>query len=169
MDKQIIVYEPDEQTKMEVKTDGETVWLTQQQMADLFGVQKAAISKHIKNIYACGELEELLTVSKMETVQTEGNRTISRTLAYYDLDMIISVGYRVNSIKGVRFRQWATRALRNMLLQRLSDMRRIDKLESRMDKAELNIKQIQGGVNYLVKQLAAPSKPPKRNKIGFHP
>ena len=63
----------------------------------------------------------------------------------------------------------ATRALRNMLLQRLSDMRRIDKLESRMDKAELNIKQIQGGVNYLVKQLAAPPKPPKRNKIGFHP
>ena len=81
MEKQIIVYEPDEQTKMEVKTDGETVWLTQQQMADLFGVQKAAISKHIKNIYACGELVEPLTVSKMETVQTEGNRTISRTLA----------------------------------------------------------------------------------------
>ena len=154
---------------MEVKTDGETVWLTQQQMADLLGVQKAAISKHIKNIYACGELEEASTVSKMETVQTEGNRTISRTLAYYDLDMIISVGYRVNSIKGVRFRQWATRALRNMLLQRLSDMRRIDKLESRMDKTELNIKQIQGGVNYLVKQLAAPPKPPKRNKIGSHP
>ena len=88
--------------------------------------QKAAISKHIKNIYACGELVEPLTVSKMETVQKEGNRTISR-------------------------------------------MRRIDKLESRMDKAELNIKQIQGGVNYLVKQLAAPPKPPRRNKIGFHP
>ena len=65
MDKQIIVYEPNEQMKMEVKTDGETVWLTQQQMADLFGVKKAAISKHIKNIYACGELEEKTTVSKM--------------------------------------------------------------------------------------------------------
>ena len=90
-----------------------------------------------------------------------------------DVDELIRRGagqpIAVKSIEGTRFRQWATRALRNMLLQRLSDMRRIDKLESRMDKAELNIKQIQGGVNYLVKQLAAPPKPPKRNKIGFHP
>ena len=77
MEKQIIVYEPDEQTKMEVKTDGETVWLTQQQMADLFGVQKAAISKHIKNIYACGELLEPLTVSKMETVQAASTTSLN--------------------------------------------------------------------------------------------
>ena len=102
MDKQIIVYEPNEQTKMEVKTDGETVWLPQQQMADLFGVKKAAISKHVKNIYASGELEERATVSKMETVQREGERTVARILAYYDLDLIISVGCRVNSIRGVR-------------------------------------------------------------------
>ena len=154
---------------IEVRYQDETLWMTQKAMAALFDVNVPAISKHLQNIYDDGELDRIATVSKMETVQTEGNRTISRTLSYYDLDMIISVGYRVNSIKGVRFRQWATRALRNMLLQRLSDMRRIDKLELRMDKAELNIKQIQGGVNYLVKQLAAPSKPPKRNKIGFHP
>ena len=136
MDKQIIVYKPNEQVKMEVKTDGETVWLTQQQMADLFGVKKAAISKHIKNIYACGELEEKTTVSKMETVQCEGDRTVVRLLTYYDLDLIISVGYRVNSIRGVRFRQWATRVLREMLLKRVEDVREIAKLNRRMDIAE---------------------------------
>lgn len=165
MDKQIIVYEPNEQVKMEVKTDGETVWLTQQQMADLFGVKKAAISKHIKNIYACGELEEKTTVSKMETVQCEGDRTVVRLLTYYDLDVIISVGYRVNSIRGVRFRQWATRVLREMLLKRVEDVREIAKLKRRMDVAEGDIKQIKGGMNYLVKQLSAPDAP--RRKIGF--
>ena len=88
-----------------------------------------------------------------------------RPLSIYDLDVVISVGYRVKSIEGVRFRKWATRALRNMLLQRLSDMRRIDKLESRMDKTEIDIKQIKGGMNYLVKQLSGPDAP--RRKIGF--
>ena len=88
-----------------------------------------------------------------------------RPLSIYDLDVVISVGYRVKSIEGVRFRKWATRALRNMLLQRLSDMRRIDKLESRMDKTEIDIKQIKGGINYLAKQLSGPDAP--RRKIGF--
>ena len=165
MDKQIVVYKPNDQVKMEVKTDGETVWLTQQQMADLFGVKKAAISKHIKNIYACGELEEKTTVSKMETVQCEGERTVVRLLTYYDLDVIISVGYRVNSIRGVRFRQWATRVLREMLLKRVEDVREIAKLKRRMDVAEGDIKQIKGGMNYLVKQLSGPDTP--RRKIGF--
>ena len=88
-----------------------------------------------------------------------------KSVKFYNLDVVISVGYRVKSIEGVRFRKWATRALRNMLLQRLSDMRRIDKLESRMDKAEIDIKQIKGGMNYLVKQLSGPDAP--RRKIGF--
>ena len=165
MDKQIVVYKPNDQVKMEVKTDGETVWLTQQQMADLFGVKKAAISKHIRNIYACGELEEKTTVSKMETVQCEGERTVVRLLTYYDLDVIISVGYRVNSIRGVRFRQWATRVLREMLLKRVEDVREIAKLKRRVDVAEGDIKQIKGGMNYLVQQLSGPDTP--RRKIGF--
>ena len=166
MEKQIIVYEPNEQTKMEVKTDGETVWLTQDQMCRLFGRNQSVISRHISNIFKEGELPKEGYMQILHITSPKGGRP---TTVFYNLDVVISVGYRVKSFEGTRFRQWATRALRNMLLQRLSDMRRIDKLESRMDKAELNIKQIQGGVNYLVKQLAAPAKPPKRNKIGFHP
>ena len=166
MEKQIIVYEPNEQTKMEVKTDGETVWLTQEQMCRLFGRNQSVISRHISNIFKEGELPKEGYMQILHITSTKGGRP---TTVFYNLDVVISVGYRVKSFEGTRFRQWATRALRNMLLQRLSDMRRIDKLESRMDKAELNIRQIQGGVNYLVKQLAALPKPPKRNKIGFHP
>lgn len=165
MEKQIIVYEPDEQTKMEVKTDGETVWLTQEQMCRLFGRNQSVIARHISNVFKEGELPKEGFMQILHKTSTVGGRPV----ALYNLDVVISVGHMVKSFEGTRFRQWATRALRNMLLQRLSDMRRIDKLESRMDKAELNIKQIQGGVNYLVKQLAAPPKPPKRNKIGFHP
>ena len=165
MEKQIIAYEPDEQTKMEVKTDGETVWLTQEQMCRLFGRNQSVIARHISNVFKEGELPKEGFMQILHKTSTVGGRPV----ALYNLDVVISVGHRVKSFEGTRFRQWATRALRNMLLQRLSDMRRIDKLESRMDKAELNIKQIQGGVNYLVKQLAAPPKPPKRNKIGFHP
>ena len=165
MEKQIIVYEPDEQTKMEVKTDGETVWLTQEQMCRRFGRNQSVIARHISNVFKEGELPKEGFMQILHKTSTVGGRPV----ALHNLDVVISVGHRVKSFEGTRFRQWATHALRNMLLQRLSDMRRIDKLESRMDKAELNIKQIQGGVNYLVKQLAAPPKPPKRNKIGFHP
>lgn len=165
MEKQIIVYEPDEQTKMEVETDGETVWLTQEQMCRRFGRNQSVIARHISNVFKEGELPKEGFMQILHKTSTVGGRPV----ALYNLDVVISVGHMVKSFEGTRFRQWATRALRNMLLQRLSDMRRIDKLESRMDKAELNIKQIQGGVNYLVKQLAAPPKPPKRNKIGFHP
>ena len=95
----IQIVESDER-QVEVQLHGETVWLSQAQMAALFDVQKAAISKHLKNIFASGELEPAATVSKMETVQTEGTRTKSRQVEHYNLDAIISVGYRVNSAAG---------------------------------------------------------------------
>lgn len=92
-----------------------------------------------------------------------------RPVALYNLDVIISVGYRVKSFEGTRFRQWATRALRNMLLHRLSDIRRIDRLESRMGKTEIDIKQIKGGMNYLVKQLSGPDVPRRKIGLGVKP
>lgn len=90
----------------------ETIWLTQQQAAELFDVQKAAISKHIKNIFDSEELDSRATVSKMETVQKEGSRSVKRTIEYYNLDLILSIGYRVNSKKATHFRQWATKTLK---------------------------------------------------------
>lgn len=102
---------------LDVRLDRDTVWLTQAQMAELFGVNVPAIFKHIKNIYASGELESEATISKMEIVRQEGKRRVRRAVDHYNLDMIISVGYRVNSVRGTRFRIWATNVLRQHLVQ----------------------------------------------------
>ncbi len=114
----IVIFEAADQA-VEVRLDAarDTVWLTQEQMTAIFDVQKAAISKHLKNIYQDGELNREATVSKMETVRTEGKRQIARQIEHYNLDAIISVGYRVNSRRAVSFRQWATRILREHLTQ----------------------------------------------------
>ncbi len=111
---EITIYQT-ENGEVEVRLDKETVWLSQEQMASLFDVQKAAVSKHLKNIFASGELEQAATVSKMETVQQEGQRTVKRSIEHFNLDAVISVGYRVNSAPATRFRQWATRILREHL------------------------------------------------------
>ena len=98
--------------ELAVNTKQETFLLTQQQVAQIFDVQKAAISKHVKNIFDSGELEKRATVSILETVQTEGKRTINRQVEFYNLDLVLSIGYRVNSVKATKFRQWATKTLR---------------------------------------------------------
>ena len=108
---------PDNSIQLEVKLGKETVWLTQKQIAMLFDVKKAAISKHISNIYSQGELDKESTVSKMETVQVEGTRAIKREIEYYNLDMILSVGYRVNSRNATAFRRWATKILKDYLIK----------------------------------------------------
>jgi hypothetical protein len=113
----IIIYERKDGAHFEVTLQEDTIWLSQQQIANLFVVRKPAISKHIKNIYAEGELSKKGTVSKMETVQREGARYIKRLIEYYNLDMIIAVGYRVNSRHATRFRMWATRILREHIIR----------------------------------------------------
>ena len=95
----------------------ETIFLTQQQVGELFNVQKAAVSKHAKNIFEAGELDKRLTVSIVETVQTEGKREITRKIEYYNLDLILSIGYRVNSANATKFRQWATKTLRAHIIE----------------------------------------------------
>jgi len=97
--------------KLEVRLHNESVWLTINQMAELFGVDKSGISRHLKNIFETGELHREATVAKFATVQNEGSRSVTRPLEYYNLDAIISVGYRVNSIRGTQFRIWATQKL----------------------------------------------------------
>jgi len=113
---EITIYQT-ENGSVEVRLEQDTVWLSQEQIAVLFDVQKAAISKHLKNIFASGELERQATVSKMETVQQEGDRMVTRQIDHFNLDSVISVGYRVNSTRATRFRQWATRLLREHLTQ----------------------------------------------------
>ena len=113
----IIIYKPQKgEIALKVKLEKDTVWLSLNQIADLFNIDKSGISRHIDNIYKFGELKRVSTVAKIATVQIEGNREIERNVDYYNLDMIISVGYRVNSKKATQFRIWATNTLRKYVI-----------------------------------------------------
>ena len=103
--------------KVDVLIQNETIWLTINQMAELFGIDKSGISRHIKNVFETGELQEEATVAKIATVQNEGNREVTRTLDCFNLDIIISVGYRVNTIRGTHFRIWATKQLKELIIK----------------------------------------------------
>ena len=126
---EIILYQPEEAITMEVRLEDETVWLTQAQMAELFQTSKQNISLHTHNVFKEKELDESATVKYSLTVQQEGTRKVKRQIAYYNLDVIISVGYRVKSQRGVEFRQWATRVLKDYLLKGYAINHRLDKLE----------------------------------------
>lgn len=119
MDKgQIILYQtPDGDSKIEVRLANDTVWLNLDQMAELFQRNKSTISRHIKNVLDDGELSESSTVAFFAIVQNEGNRQVERKIAFYNLDMIISVGYRVHSYRGVQFRIWATKVLKEYIVK----------------------------------------------------
>jgi len=115
---EVLVYEaPDGGVRVEVKLNRDTVWLTQRQMADLFDTSTDNVGLHLKNIFTDSELEEAATTEDFSVVQSEGKRRVRRQVTHYNLDAIISVGYRVNSRRGVRFRQWATRTLREHLVR----------------------------------------------------
>jgi len=115
---EVVLYKTEDgKAALDVRLAGETVWLTQAQIADLFGVNIPAVSKHIKNIFSARELAPKATVSKMEIVRIEGKRKVKRDVEVYNLDMIISVGYRVNSARATRFRIWATQTLKDHLVR----------------------------------------------------
>lgn len=115
---QILLYQtPDGESRIEVRLQGETVWLSLEQMAELFQRNKSTISRHIKNVFEEGELQPNTTVAFFATVQMEGKRKVERDIAYYNLDMIISVGYRVHSYRGVQFRMWATNVLKEYIVK----------------------------------------------------
>ncbi|MBO8253007.1 virulence RhuM family protein [Proteus mirabilis] len=108
---------PNGEVKVEVLLSGETIWLTQKRIAQLFGVGVPAISKHLDNIYDSGELQREATISILETVQQEGKREVKRKLEYYNLDAVISVGYRVNSAQATQFRIWATQLIKDYIIK----------------------------------------------------
>lgn len=115
---QIEIYRIDkDNTEISVKLDGDTVWLNLIQMTDLFQRDKSVISRHINNIFKEGELQRNSTVANFATVQTEGNRKITRNIEYFNLDVIISVGYRIKSKRGIAFRIWANKILKNYLIK----------------------------------------------------
>ena len=124
----IIIYQTEDgQTQIDVRLENETVWLTQAQMAELFETDRTSIVRHINNIYRVDELDRVATCAKIAQVQTEGKRQVTRTVPYFNLDMIISVGYRVNSKRGVKFRQWANRVLKDYLVKGYAVNERIRK------------------------------------------
>ena len=117
-DTEIVIYQSEDgQTKVDVRFEDETVWLSQKQLVELFQSSKANISEHIKSIYDEGELDEASTVRKIRTVQIEGNREVKRQTTFYNLDAIISVGYRVNSKNATHFRIWATGILKEYMVK----------------------------------------------------
>jgi hypothetical protein len=128
---EIIIYQtPDNTTQIQVKFEEETVWLSQAQMIELFNSSKANVSEHLKNIFQSGELNRDSTVRKFRTVRKEGNRNVSRDIEHYDLDVIISLGYRVNTQRGILFRQWATQRLKDFLVKGYAiNQKRLDELQ----------------------------------------
>ena len=136
---EIILYQPDSTVQLEVRIDANTVWLTQAQMALLFNVDRTVIVKHIGNIYKTFELDEISTCVKFAQVRSEGKRNVIREQKFYNLDMIISVGYRVNSINATKFRQWATQTLKSYLLHGYAVTQRIERLEQKVEEHDQQI------------------------------
>ena len=135
---EIILYQPDNSIELELRMEAETVWLNRQQMALLFNRDVKTIGKHISNALA-EELQGFSTVAKFATVQKEGERVVTRNVEYYSLDMVLSVGYRVKSQRGIEFRQWANKVLKDYLLRGYAVNQRIERLEQRVSKTEEKI------------------------------
>ena len=115
---EILIYQTDDgQTNIEVKIEDDTVWLTQQQMSELFQTSRTNVVEHIKHIYEEGELDEISTCRNFRQVRREGNREVTRQIPHYNLDMIISLGYRIKSVIATRFRQWATKRLKEYMIK----------------------------------------------------
>ena len=153
---EIILYQPDGEVKLEVRLEEETVWLTQAQIVELFQSSKANISEHIKNIYEQGELDESSTVRDFRTVRQEGRRYVERVLTYYNLDAIISIGFRVNSKRGIQFRQWANKVLKEYLLKGHAVNYRLDQMDTRLQKHERQIECLTDKVDFFVRTSLPP-------------
>ena len=160
MKDEIVLYQPDATVQLEVRLQDETVWLSQQQMVALFESTKQNISLHINNIYKEEELQRSATVKEYLTVQNEGGRQISRRVQYYNLDVIISVGYRVKSKRGTQFRQWALKVLKDYLLKGYAVNQRLvvveDRIDRRLQEHTDQIRDLQNKVDFFVRTSLPP-------------
>ena len=156
---EIIVYQPEGgEFHIEVRVDQDTVWLTQAQMAELFNTDRTSINRHIRNIFQTQELYENSTCAKIAQVRLEGGRSIKRVVPYYNLDMIISVGYRVNSISGTRFRQWANSVLKEHMLKGFSVNQRLVAHENRLENIDSRVIYLEKQVDFFVKANLPPKE-----------
>lgn len=157
---EIIIYQPNDNTKIEVRLNYEMIWLSQPQIVQLFQSSKSNISEHIRNIYSQNELDKDSTVRIFRTVQTEGKRNVHRNITYYNLDMIISIGFRVNTKIGIHFRQWANNILKDNLIKGYSINKRIDyienKIEHKLQEHEAQLNKIDEQINYFVQKSLPP-------------
>ena len=155
---QIVVYQPNETVRLDVRLENETVWLTQEQIANLFGTKRPAITKHLANIYKSGELEREGTCSILEHMGNDGRQSY-RTM-FYNLDAILSVGYRVNSRNATLFRRWATQVLKSYLLRGYAVNQRLNQLEDKMDrrlaKHDDDIAELKDKVDFFVQTKEPP-------------
>ena len=152
----LVVYRPSEEMHIDVRVSEETVWLAQSQMAILFGVKENTITYHIKEIYKTKELETILTTRKFRVVRTEGSRKISRWIDFYNLDMIISVGYRVNTTSGVMFRRWATNVLKDYMLRGSALNPYFQQVEQHLTKHDQEISVLNQRIDNMVKSALPP-------------
>ena len=164
---EVVVYSPLGCPKLNVRLADETLWLTMQQLAVVFDVDRSVIGKHIRNIYKTGELDKEATWAKIAQLQVEGGRQVKRTLEYYNLDVVISVGYRVNSKRATQFRIWATNVIKSYLLRGKAENRELDDMKKYLANHEHRLSRVEQGVETIVKTLLPPPDPPRR-RIGFH-
>ena len=157
---ELVIYQVNDDVKIEVVLNDDTVWLSQSQIVQLFQSSKANISEHIKSIYQQNELDRDSTVRNFRIVRVEGNREVFRNITYYNLDVIISVGFRVNTKIGIHFRQWANNILKNNLLKGYSINQRIDYIENKFDNKlynhDIQLKEINEQINYFVQKSMPP-------------
>ena len=156
MKDEIVLYQPDATIQLEVRLQDETVWLNQQQMAELFGTDRTSVLRHIHNIYKTHELEEAATCAKIAQVRIEGNRQVRREVPFYNLDMIISVGYRVNSIRGTQFRQWANKVLKDYMLKGYAVNQRLLNIENQLALQQKQLADHEEKIDFFVRTSLPP-------------
>ena len=156
IENQIVVYQSDDIVRIDVCYDGETVWLRQSQIAELFSCSLENVRLHLKNIYASGELEKGATSKESLEVRQEGARRVSRRFSSYNLDAIISIGYRVNSIVGVRFRQWATRVIKERMLAGAAQTAQFAAIDRRLASHDRAIADLKEKVDFFVQTKEPP-------------
>ena len=152
---EIILYQPDSEVRLEVRLENETVWLNRQQLSELFNRDVKTIGKHVNNALK-EELAGMATVANFATVQKEGDRIVTRQVEYYNLDMVLSIGYRVKSNRGVEFRRWANKVLKEYLLKGHAINYRLEQMDTRLQKHERQIEYLTDKVDFFVRTSLPP-------------